>query len=135
MTFKIPLNRFVTFVKPYLNIAGASVAAWLVAKANILGIPGLGDHQNEIATGLAAGAVALVTWGAAQLGDLKWLRGHHIELEAAVAPASVLDTHASVEESEVDTPAEDIPVGDLPSDEDEFRSPPPPDPGSGFVGQ
>jgi hypothetical protein len=122
---KIPLNRFVAFAKPYLNIAGASVAVWLVAKANVLGIPGLGAHQNEIATGLAGAGVALVTWGATQIGDLKWLRGHHIELEALAGPTAT-DTHAAVEEGEVDTPAEDVPLSGLPSDEEELRSPPPP---------
>ena len=128
MTFKIPLNRFIVFAKPYINVAAGAASAWLIAKVNVLGIPGLGDHQNEIATGLAAGAVALVTWGAAQLGDLKWLRGHHIELEgiAAVAGASAADIHPAVEAA-VDHATDDIPAGDLPSDAQEFSSPPSPE--------
>jgi len=130
MTFKIPLNRFITLVKPYLNVAGGAAAAWLIAKANVLGIPGLGEHQNELATGLAAAGTALLTWGASQLADLKWLKGHHIELEAiATTP---LDTH-SVAEGLVDHVSEDISSGELPSDEEEFSAPPPPAAGAGVV--
>lgn len=162
MTLKIPFNRFVTFIKPYINVAGASIAAWLVAKTNVLGIPGLGEHEHEIATGIAAGGVALITWAAAQIGDLRWLKGHHIEMSAAAAsagvalppdmhhageegafaPAAVVapfvpatadvahfpppaEAHQTGEEGVFDPTVEDLAHTALPSDAEEFASPPP----------
>jgi hypothetical protein len=129
---KIPFNRFVTFVKPYLNIAGAAVAAWLIAKVNVLGIHGLDSRKDQLATGLTAAGTGIITWGAAQLGDLKWLKGHHIELElggaAGVGGAvAVPEVHATVEDPGSDPGVEDVHAEQLPGDEEEFGSPPPPE--------
>ncbi len=143
MNLRLPLNRFITLIKPYINVAAGAIAAWLVAKANILGIPGLGSHQNEIATGIAAAGVALVTWGAAQFGDLKWLTGHHIELEGVAATAAATataaassattfatpleaapDAHLQEQEVTIDAGVEEVPHTELPSDQEEFMNPP-----------
>lgn len=75
-----PPNRLIAFFKPYLNLLAGAIAAWLVAKANVLGIPGLGENGDELQTRIAALLVWLLTQGAAQLGDLKWLQGHHVEM-------------------------------------------------------
>jgi hypothetical protein len=84
----MPLNRFIAFVKPYINLLAGALAAYVVAKANVLGIPGL-DEQNT-ATWVAGALVWLLTQGATQLGDLKWLKGHHIALATASgAPITV----------------------------------------------
>lgn len=109
----IPFNRFVAFAKPYINLLAGALAAWLVAKLNVLGIPGLGEHENELATGLTAAGVWALTQGAAQLGDLRWLKGHHIEI---IAQAKV-DAAAATQ-----TPSTGTVVV---SDEEEFASPPP----------
>lgn len=127
---RIPLNRFVTFVKPWLNLAAGAVAAWLVAKANVLGLPGLGSHQQELATWLAGAGVWVLTTVIAQVGDLKWLKGHHIELvndgeiaAAALVHAPSLPAPPAGEFTDAD--ADHVPVEDLPSDDEEFASPPP----------
>lgn len=128
---KIPFNRFVTFLKPYLNIAGAAVAAWLIAKVNVLGIHGLDSHKDQLATGLTAAGTGIITWGAAQLGDLKWLKGHHIELElggaAAAAGTAAPEVHVTVQDPGGDPGVEDVHAEQLPSDEEELGSPPPPE--------
>lgn len=125
---KLPLNRFVAFVKPGLNLLAAGIAAWLVAKANVLGIPGL-DEANT-ATWIAAGLTGLLTQGALQIGDLKWLKGHHITIEAdaavtaaALAPVAPEVAIAELTETLVD-PEADAASPDVP-DEAEFASPPP----------
>lgn len=146
---QIPFNRFVTFIKPWINAGAATLAAYVVAKANILGIPGLGSHQNELATGLAAAGIGVLTWAGAQLGDWKWLKGHHIELagDAAVkaalitAPGDPRDTttradpheatlHVAIDGREVTRSVADAAREgdeDLPSDDEEFAEPPPAD--------
>lgn len=118
----MPLNRFITFVKPYLNLVAAAIAAWLVAKANVLGISGLGNG-SELQTGIAAGLTFIATQAVTQLGDLKWLKGHHLALVGdAQVQAAVLaaPSPAFVAEpgSEGDVLAQ---LGELlPSDGEEF---------------
>lgn len=100
----MPLNRIITFIKPYLNLLAGAFAAWLVAKANVLGIPGLGENGDDLQTAIAAVLVWAVTQGAAQLGDVKWLRGHHIEMQQAqlqAARETSGDPHTSVVRSRV----------------------------------
>ena len=77
-TMNIPLNRVVAFAGPYISAISGALAAWLVAKLNVLGIPGL--DQANLATHLAAGGTALLTAGLVWLGHSSWLKGHHIEL-------------------------------------------------------
>jgi hypothetical protein len=121
-TPQMPLNRFITFVKPYLNLLAGAIAAWLIAKANVLGIPGLGEHGNDLQIGIAAALVWGVTQLGTQLGDQKWLKGHHLaligEAEVRAAAQQALATAApsaallSIE-------------GDLPDDDEELAAPPP----------
>lgn len=125
----IPLNRFVAFGKPYINLAAGALAALLVAKLNVLGIPGLGDHQNELATGLAAAGVWALTQGAAQLGDLKWLKGHHIQIaaDAAVTAAAVRDAPPeTVLPGAITDPETDAADANV-SDAEELAAGPPPE--------
>jgi hypothetical protein len=128
----MPLNRFITFVKPYINLTAGAIAAWLVAKANVLAIPGLGEHGNDLQIGIAAALAWGLTQLATQTGDLKWLKGHHLsivgdaEVQAAalqapaVAPPSVAvdPEHAALMSTDED----------LPDDETEFGAPPVHDP-------
>lgn len=126
----LPFNRFVAFVKPWINLVAGAVAAFLVAKANVLGIPGL-DEENT-ATWIAAALVWALTTGVTQLGDLKWIKGHHITIAAdaevtaaALAPVpadqAVADLTGGVHDPEVEAVSADV------SDEEEFSAPPPPD--------
>jgi hypothetical protein len=124
----MPLNRFITFIKPYINLAAGAIAAWLIAKANVLGIPGLGEHGNELQIGIAAALAWGVTQLATQMGDLKWLKGHHLALigEAEVEAAAVQAT-AALPAVGIDAEREAIMALDeeLPSDDEEFAAPPP----------
>ena len=118
----MPLNRFITFVKPYLNLLAGAIAAWLIAKANVLGIPGLGEHGNELQVGIAAALAWGVTALATQLGDLKWLKGHHLTMigEAELRAA------AQQAQAAVASPAAFVPIDEeLPGDDEEFAAPPP----------
>jgi hypothetical protein len=123
----MPLNRFIAFVKPYINLLAGAISAWLIAKANVLSIPGLGEHGDELTAGIAAAITFAVTTLATQVGDLKWLKGHHVALagdaqvQAAALTASAAPPPAGPM-SDMDT------ADDLPSDDEEFASPPPGDP-------
>ena len=131
----MPLNRFITFIKPYINLLAGAIAAFLVAKANVLGIPGLGEHGNELQTGIAAALAWGVTQLATQVGDLKWLKGHHLtiigdaELKAAELQAPVaVQMSAAAPPVPLDTEpehAELVADEDLPADDEEFAAPPP----------
>jgi hypothetical protein len=117
---RIPINRIVAFFGPAISLFSGGVAAWLTAKVNVLGIPGLG--QAGLATQLAAGVSGTLTAGLLALGQLKWLKGHHIELAAegqvqAAAIAAPGDPHDTLLADDED----------LPSDDDEFAAPPPDD--------
>jgi hypothetical protein len=120
---RIPLNRVVAFVGPYISIVAGGVAAWLASKLNVLGLPGL-DQQN-LATYVAAGLTFALTAGLTWLGHQKWLTGHHIVLaaEAEVQAAAI----AAPTSPPVGPPdlAPTIEGEELVSDEEEFASPPP----------
>jgi hypothetical protein len=128
----MPLNRFITFVKPYINLAAGAIAAWLIAKANVLGIPGLGQHGNELQMGIAAALAWGLTQLATQTGDLKWLKGHHLAIigDAEVQAAALQATAAALPAVAVDAEHDALVALDeqLPSDEAEFASPPPQEP-------
>lgn len=121
---RIPLNRVVAFAGPYVSVIAGGIAAWLVARANVLGIPGL-DEANT-ATWIAGALTALLTAGLSWLGHSTWLRGHHIMLAAdgAATAAAIRSTAAPAgEDGDLEDPDLD-PDGDLPSDEEEFAAPP-----------
>lgn len=125
------LDRFVTFCKPYINLLAAAISAWLIAKANVLAIPGLGEHGDELSAGIAAAITFGLTTLVTQLGDLKWLKGRHImlagdaQVQAAVLTAAAAPTSAPADPEH----AELMAAGeDLPDDDEEFAAPPPGDP-------
>src|SRR4051812_20866736 len=90
----MPFNRFITFVKPYINLLAGAFAAWLIAKANVLGISGLGENGNELQIGIAAALTWALTQGATQLGDMKWIKGHQIDMiDQARVRAALLEAH------------------------------------------
>jgi len=105
----IPINRFVTFVKPYINWLTALLAAWLVAKVNVFGIAGLDQSnlQTYLGFALTGGLVA----GLHFLADNKWLNGHHIELLGGGVEEEEDD-----EEDDDELP-EEVASGDLPVDD------------------
>lgn len=80
---KIPLNRIVAFLGPYLALVSGAVAAWLIAKVNVLGLPDIGVSEDQLTTYLTAGGTWLLTSVLVWLGHSKWLTGHHIILQAA----------------------------------------------------
>jgi len=85
----IPINRVVAFAGPYISIVAGALAAWLVARANVLGVPGL-DERNlatDISAALSFVLVAVLSW----LGSAKWLAGHRIAMQgdALVAAAAL----------------------------------------------
>ena len=124
MPTTMPLNRFITFVKPYINLLAGAIAAFLIAKANVLGIPGLGEHGDELTVAIAGALAWLVTQGAAQLGDLKWLKGHQLQIvgdaqvQAALMTAQPLPAPAGAAQAESLYAFDE----NLPSDEEEFAT-------------
>jgi hypothetical protein len=102
----IPLNRIVAFAGPYLSAAAGGLASWLVAKVNIIGLPGLDEHNltTAIAGGLSWLLVAGLTWA----GHSKWLTGHHLQMQA---DAQVSAAGMSVSAVTAPTAQGDAPVG------------------------
>jgi hypothetical protein len=76
----IPLNRIVAFAGPYLSVIAGGIASWLVAKVNIVGLPGL--DENNLKTSIAGALAWLLVAGLTWAGHSKWLAGHHIQMEA-----------------------------------------------------
>lgn len=72
----LPTNRIVTFLGPTIALVATAVATWLVAKVNVLAIPGL--DQANVQTYVAAGLTALLGAALHALGGWGWLKGHHI---------------------------------------------------------
>ena len=127
----MPLNRFIALIKPYLNVIAGALAAWLIAKANVLHIPGLGEHGDELTTAIAAGLAWLLTQGVTQLGDLRWLRGHHLTLmgdtEVQVAGLQAPSPMTPPTWATYDPDHDELMAAEeeLPSDDEEFATPPP----------
>jgi hypothetical protein len=148
MTF--PLNRIVAFAGPYLSAVAGGIASWLVAKVNIIGLPGL--DENNLKTSIAGGLAWLLVAGLTWAGHSKWLAGHHIQMEAdaqlnaaaltaasaapppapqAVAPIAYANGggngfHDVDLEEVVDPVTETTGEEALVSDEEELAAPPPP---------
>jgi len=152
---KIPLNRIVAFAGPYISVIAGGIASWLVARVNIAGVPGL--DQSNLQTSIAGGLTFVLVSGLSWAGHSKWLSGHHVQMEAdaqvsatamslAVTAAPGVDampangngngngfhpedvpatTEATVVE---DATADAVADDDLPTDEEEFASPPTPVP-------
>src|ERR1044072_8372976 len=124
----IPLNRLVAFAGPYVSIVAATIATWLVAKLNALGIPGIdGDElAQQVGAALTFTLVSALTW----LGQSQWLNGHHVQMQgdAALQAAALVATtppppHAGLPPD----PEHDalMALGEgLPTDEEEFGMPP-----------
>lgn len=131
---KIPGNRVVAFVGPYIAVGAGGAVAFVVAKLNAIGFPGLGEHQHELATGLTAAGLWLLTSALAWAGHSKWLTGHHIELmnEGNAAAAALSSSSTPLESPRTLIPGvvEHTLIGDttpqplLVSDEEEFAAPP-----------
>jgi hypothetical protein len=122
----MPLNRFITFIKPYINLLAGAIVAWLIAKANVLGIPGLGEHGNELQIGIAAALAWGVTQLVTQIGDLKWLKGHHMALVGDAGVQVALQAPAAAPPVPADPEHEDLVADEeLPVDDEEFAAPPP----------
>lgn len=124
---KIPLNRVIAFAGHYISIGSGLIAAWIVAKLNLLGFHEL--SVDSLAQSIAGGATFVLTTGLAHLGQSKWLTGHHIELEGIVAQ-QVAAVSAAVlpppDATGVDPEHDELMAAgdDLPSDEEEFADAP-----------
>lgn len=134
----IPFNRIVTFAGPYVSLIAGAAATWIIAKANALGISGL--DQSDLAQQIASGVTFILAAGLTWLGQSKWLTGHQLTLvgdaqvqaAALAAPGPALAGVAGIDPEhdalmmlDEDPEADDVPLEDLPTDEEEFASPPP----------
>jgi hypothetical protein len=81
MKLTIPVNRVVAWLGPPIAAIDSGLVSWLVAKENVLGLPGL-DKANT-ATYVAAGVSYALTAGLHALGGWAWLKGHHIIMQGA----------------------------------------------------
>jgi hypothetical protein len=112
----LPINRFVVFVKPYIDWITAFLAAWLIAKVNVFGIAGL--DQSNLQTYLTFGLTTLLVTGLHWLGNRSWIKGHHIELadgaiaireeeedlDAALIEAELAPVDTTIPPDEIDRP-------------------------------
>lgn len=104
----ISIERVVAFLGPLFSIVAGGVAAWLVARVNLVGVLGLDQAQlaSQIAAGLSGLTAAVLTW----LGQQQWLKGQHIILQAQAQAATLLpsDGDDSVHEATLGgAPAQD----------------------------
>ena len=76
----MPINRIIAFFGPVVATISSALAAFLIAKVNILGIPGL--DQANVATYIAAGLTAAIVACLHALGGLAWFKGHHLLIQA-----------------------------------------------------
>jgi hypothetical protein len=147
----LPLNRIVAFAGPYLSAVAGGIASWLVAKVNIVGLPGL--DENNLKTSIAGGLAWLLVAGLTWAGHSKWLSGHHVQMQAdahlnaaAVTAASAAppppapsvassngngngfhsDEIADVSDIIEDPYSETMGEEDAVSDDEELAAPPPP---------
>ena len=73
MDSKLPINRIVAFVGPYVAVVSGAVADWLIVHVHVLSL----FHTSATAItgmltqGLVFGLTALLVW----LGQQKWLSG------------------------------------------------------------
>lgn len=77
----IPMNRILTFAGPYISLGSGAVASWLLVHVHLLGL--FHFQRDGLATGITQGVVLLLTAALSWLGQRAWIKGHHIELEAA----------------------------------------------------
>jgi hypothetical protein len=78
---RLPLNRIIAFLGPYVAVVAGALASWLLVHVHALGLFKIGHDQ--LATAIAQGAVFLLTAGLSWAGSSKWLTGHQILLGAA----------------------------------------------------
>jgi hypothetical protein len=69
-----PLGRLVALLGPYVSLLAGSIATWLVAKVDVLGIPGL--NQANLATGVAAAITFVLVTAITYASHHKWLDGN-----------------------------------------------------------
>lgn len=123
----IPLNRLLSFAGPQISVVAGAISAWLFAKLNVLGIPGL--DQSHLAAQIASGLAFAISAGLTWLGQSAWLRGHHIILagDAQVQAAGLTVPHPPLATPPVDPAHEALMAhGEgLPSDDEELAALPP----------
>lgn len=108
---KIPANRIAAIVAVIAGVLGALA-------------PVLADLDTTSVAGLIAGLLAIVATVDRYLkGSQEWDR-LQAQTAAAVGPVAPVATVGLIDDPEVD----DVPVEDLPSDEEELAAPPPDDP-------
>jgi hypothetical protein len=131
----MPVNRVVAFAGPVISVLAAAVAAWVVARANVLGIEGL-DEANvatQAAAALTFVLVATLTW----LGQSKWLTGVHVAMRAdnLLATAALTATAPSFDPQVATPPPPGPPVAVAPTfDAQVVAAPAPPPPAPPVAG-
>lgn len=83
---RIPFNRIVAFIGPYVSVASGALASWLLVHVHALGLFHI--QQDGLSTAIGQGSIFLVTAVLAWAGQSKWLKGHHIMLEQAASTAA-----------------------------------------------
>ena len=116
---QIPLNRVVAFAGPYIAVIAGAITAWLLAKVNITGIPGL--DQDNLTTGIAGGLTFALTAGLSWAGQQKWLTGHHVEI---LAQAKV-DAAAAAQPASTGVVSDEAEFADIPELPESAETPDP----------
>lgn len=90
---KIPFDRVVTFILPYVSVVAGLISTWLITNVQVLGL--FQVSQSSLEGLIATGIVFAITTGAAELGRSQWLKGRHIEL-TGLAEENVLATQTAL---------------------------------------
>lgn len=114
-TIKIPFDRVVTFILPYVSVVAGLLSTWLLTNIHVLGLFNL--NHDQVAQTISQLVVFALTAGAAELGRSQWLKGRHIELEGLsyqVSSPTGLESPSSDEDDddvsdEVDPEASEVP--------------------------
>lgn len=90
---KIPFDRVVTFILPYVSVVAGFLSTWLVTNVGVLGI--FNVTQSSLEGVITSVIIFAITTGAAELGRSQWLKGRHIEL-TGIAQEQVLEKQFSI---------------------------------------
>jgi hypothetical protein len=73
MSGKLPLNRVVAFLGPYIAVISGGIADWLFVHVHFLA--DFHTTHTQVASAISQGIVFVITAGLVWLGQQKWLTG------------------------------------------------------------